>query len=242
MWPPALTLLVLVLGLMSGWANLAHAESTGGSWTYQNIGEMLHTFEGALSEPAIEAELEIGVTAILDAKVLGVLLEYRCKQLTVNQAKLKPGGEILGKLILHKCDTFLAGALSKTCIPNAGGTHPELIETGSIKAVMLLHKLPNGTVDKILIAEPDEANNDFAFVESTSACSIGLKVLIGGKFAIQDPAPTTHKVWHLFNEFSPLTHLFVLSDTPEHAAKIAGSAEAFLAGDHLSYLWAGLWK
>jgi hypothetical protein len=221
---------------------VAQAENTGGSWTYIHSG-VLNVFEGALSEPSISGKLETGTVAILHAKVLGgTLLLYECKALAVNEGKLKTGGEILGKLSFKECETLLNGVLSVPCAPKAGGTQAGVIETNKIKAVMLLHKLDDGTVHKILIATPDEANNDFAFVESSAACSIGLKVLIGGKFAIQDPAPLTHSVNHLIKEFAPLTHLFVISDTVEHAAIILGSAEAFLSGSHVNYEWAGVWN
>ena len=240
----ALGLCALVLGMMAVWAGAAQAEESGGKWTYINpTTSELKTFEGALSEPGVEGVIEKETVGILHAKVLGgTSLLYECKEVTVVGGKLKPGGIVLGKLVFHKCETFLAGVLSKNCNPNAGGVHPELIETNLIKGEMLLFKLENGTKDKILVATPDEANNDFAFVESTEACSIGKKVLIGGKFAIQDLEPTEHKVKHLIKEFAPATHLFVISDTPEHAANILGSAEAFLNGEHAGYKWAGLWN
>ena len=238
----ALGMCALVLGLMAVWAGADQAESTGGSWTYET-GGVLKTFEGALAEPEVTGKMEAGTVGILHAKVLGgTSLLYECKAFTVDSGNLKTGGLVLGKLTFKECETFLNGVLSKNCNPKAGGTEEGVIKTNLIKAVMLLHKLASGTVDKILVAEPDEANNDFAFVESTTACSIGLKVLIGGKFAIQDPAPTAHSVNHLISEFAPLTHLFVISDTAEHAATILGSAEAFLKGTHTGFKFAGLWN
>jgi hypothetical protein len=239
----ALGMCALVLGLMAVWAGAAQAEETGGKWGYIDGAGALKTFEGVLAEPTVGGKMEIGTVGILHAKVLGgTSLLYECKSLTVAEGNLKAGGEVLGKLVFHECETFLNGVLSKNCNPNAGGTKAGLIITNKIKAVMLLHKLASGEVDKILVASPDEANNDFAFVESTEACSIGQKVLIGGKFAIQDAEPTTHLVNHLIKEFAPLTHLFVISDTVEHAANILGSAEAFLTGAHVGFKWAGTWN
>jgi hypothetical protein len=239
----ALGMCALVLGMMAVWAGTASAENTGGSWTYET-GGVLKTFEGALAEPSIDGTLE--ETATLHAKVLGgTELLYHCEEVKVVGGKLKANGVVLGKLVFHKCKTLLNGVTSAPCAPNAGGTHPGLIETNLIEAQMLLHKLASGVVDKILVASPENAAGelivDFTFVESEAGCSIGQKVLIGGKFAIQDAAPTTHSVNHLIKEFAPLTDLFVISKTAEHKASILGSANAFLTGAHVGFKWAGLW-
>jgi hypothetical protein len=236
----ALGMCALVLGLMAVWAGAAQAENTGGSWTYELAGA-LKTFEGVLAEPSIGGELEPG-EAVLHAEVLGgTKLLYDCAELKVVEGKLKANGVVLGRLVFHSCKTLLNGATSANCAPNAKGIHPGLIETNLIKGQMLLHKLASGAVDKIVVAEPDEVGGSFAFVESSAACSIGLKVLIGGKFAIQDQQPSTHLEVHLINEFLPLTDLFVISKTAEHKAEILGSAKAFLTGAHATYKWAGLW-
>jgi hypothetical protein len=227
----------LVLGLMTAWAGAAQAEETGGKWTYINASGELKTFEGALSEPEVSGELETGTVAILHAKVLGgTSLLVECKSMTAPEGKLKAGGTMLGRLIFNECLIYLNGILSKPCTPIGGS-----IETLKLKAVMLLHKLASGTVDKILVAEPDETN-DLAFILTTEVCAIGEKILIGGKFAIEPTNPTTHEVKHLMKEFPALTHMFVISDTPEHAANILGSALAFLKGVHAGLKWAGLWN
>jgi hypothetical protein len=231
----ALGLCALVLGLMAVWAGAAQAEETGGSWTYINAKGELKTFEGTLAEPGIGGEVD--VVGILHSKVLGgTSLLYECKKFSVTEGKLKAEGKALGKLKFEECETFLAGVLSKNCNP-VGGT----IVTNQIKAQMLLHKLAGGTIDKILIAEPD-SGTIFAIVKSTEACSIGEEVPIGGKFAIEPSNPTTHEVKHLIKEFAPLTHLWTISDTVEHAATILGSAWAFLTGEHAGLKFAGLWK
>ncbi len=53
-----------------------------------------------------------------------------------------------------------------------------------------------------------------------------------GKFEVEEVA-------HSFKE-GPLTKLFVISDTPEHKATIAGAASVSLAGEHLNRWWSGL--
>jgi hypothetical protein len=248
----ALGMCALVIGLMAVWAGSAQAELTGGKWTYEPSAGVVKTFEGTLAEPEVSGKLEKETTAVLHTKVLGgTSLLYECKAVSVIGGKLKAelnkekvlvsNGEVLGELTFTGCEAFLGGALSKNCNPVG-----ETIKTKKIKAFMLLHKLPENAkkeiiTDKILVAEPEEGTT-FATVESTELCSIGSKVPIGGKFAIQDPAPTTQSVNHLISEFPALTHLFVISDTVEHAANILGSAEAFLLAPHLGLKWAGVWN
>jgi hypothetical protein len=246
----ALGMCALVLGLMAVWAGAAQAENTGGSWTYET-GGVLKTFEGALAEPEITGEIEKDASGnpiplVLHSEALeGTKVLYECKSFTVAAgSKLKPNGVVLGKLLFHECKTFLNGVESKPCEPKAGGS-PGLIVTGLIKAQMLLHKLAGGTIDKILIAEGEtEAGvltQHFAFIESSASCSLGIKALVGGKFAIEPSNPTTHEVKHLIKEFLPLTELWILSNTLEHKAEILGGAWVFLKGTHLNFKWAGLW-
>jgi hypothetical protein len=240
----ALGMCALVFGMMAVWAGAAQAEETGGKWTYET-GGVLKTFEGALAEPEVSGKMETGTVGILHTKVLGgSSLLYECKAFTVNSGKLKANGVVLGKLTFTECEAFLNSVLSKPCNP-IGGT----IETNLIKGQMLLHKLSGGAIDKILIATPENAAGEtitnFAVVKSEESCSFGASTPIGGKFAIQTNTTaeaTEHLVNHLIKEFAPLSHLFVISDTAEHAATILGSAEAFLKGAHANFKWAGLWN
>jgi hypothetical protein len=233
----ALSLGALALMLTAVWAYVAQAEETGGKWTYETAGGVLKAFEGALAEPGFNGEIEAGTTVLLSTKALGSSFKYECKSLTF-EGKLK-GTEGGGSaaLELKECEAFLNGVLSKSCSPTGG-----IIKTNKIKAAMLLHKLAGGTIDKVLIDSPAEGSGGFAFVESTEACNVGAKVLIGGRVAFQDAAPTTHNVKHLIKEFAPLTHLWIISDTAEHAATLTGSIELFLTEAHAGYKWAGLWN
>jgi hypothetical protein len=232
---------VLILGLMTAWAGTAQAEETGGKWTYET-GGVLKTFEGVLHEPSVGGALEPGTEAVLHAKVLGgTELLYDCTALSVVGGKLQLGGHIRGSLVFSGCRTLLNGVTSNNCKPKAGGTEEGVIKTVPILVLMLLHKLTEGVKDKVLIAHPVEGTN-FAFVESTAACSLGIKVPIGGLLAFQDPAPTEHLVNHLIKEFLPLNDLYVISKTAEHKAHCLSSAILFLTGEHLNYKWAGLWN
>ena len=238
----ALGMCALVLGLMAVWAGAAQAEETGGSWTYIPAGGgTLQTFSGTLHEPSINGALE--ETATLHSEVLeGTKVLYHCTAVSVVGGKLQLGGDVAGTLVFSGCTTLLNGVISAPCKPKAGGTEEGVIKTVAILALMLLHKLAEGGVkDKILIAHPASGTN-FAFVESSATCAIGQKVAVGGLFAIQDAAPSTHAVNHLIKEFLPLTDLYLISKTAEHKAEILGSAIAFLTSPHLNYQWAGLWN
>jgi hypothetical protein len=238
----ALGACALAFSMMAAWAGTAQAEETGGKWTYLTKASELKTFEGALAEPEIGGKIETGTVLVLHSEALGgTKILYECKALAAVGAKLKSNGVALGKLRFTECDTFLNGVLSLPCVPLS-----QTIETNLIEAQMLLHKLAGGTVDKILIAQPETAegqlNTTFALIHSSASCALGLNVPVGGKFAIELSNPTTHEVEHLVKEFSPLTHLWIISDTAEHKANILGSGLAFLAGAHAGLKWAGLWN
>jgi len=231
---------------MAVWAGAAQAESTGGSWTYLNAAGELKTFEGALSEPEIGVEIDVALVMHSEA-LEGTKILYECKKISAAAgSKLKPNGILLGKLIYAECKAFLNGVESKPCEPKEGK-----ITTNLLKGQMLLHKLASdGVKDKILIAEGEtEAGvltQHFAFIESSASCSLGIKVLVGGTFAIQpgtQAEATEHLEKHLIKEFAPLTALWILSNTAEHKATILGSAWAFLKGTgHVGLKFAGLWN
>jgi hypothetical protein len=253
----ALAMCALVLGLMAVWAGAAQAEEPGGSWTYiqPNEPKLLKIFEGVLAEPEISGEIEkdgagVPIPIVLHAEALeGTKVLYECDAFSVAAgSKLKPNGIVLGRLTFTSCKTLLNGVLSEACKPKEGK-----VTTNLIKAQMLLHKLAGGTIDKILIAEGEtEAGGaaNFATIESSAGCSLGIKVPVGGKFAIQgtgvppesNTEPSEHLVKHLIKEFLPLSAIWILSNTPEHKSEILGGAWVFLTGAHTGIKWAGLWK
>jgi hypothetical protein len=232
-------LCALVLGLTAINVNIAQAENTGGSWTYK-LGGVLNTFAGSLHEPTLGGEID-GTHGVLLTKIAGLKVEFLCKKFTVNEGKLQLEGKVLGALTFHECITKINEATQAACEPVAEKVSKGLIKTLKIKGQMLLHKLADGTIHKILVAEPDETTA-FAHIEMGPECAIGTNVLVFGKFAIQDSEPTTHLIKHLIKEFAPLTHLWVISLTAEHKATIDGAAWVFLTGAHVGFEWAGLWN
>jgi hypothetical protein len=233
----ALGACALAFSLMAVWAGAAQAESTGGSWTYET-GGVLKTFEGALAEP--EGNVEIDSEIILHSEGLeGTKILYHCIAVVAISLRYKPNAVIVFRLIFSGCVALLNGVQSLACKPKEGK-----ITTNLVKAQALLHKLAGGSIDKILIAEGQtEAGGaaNLATIESTASCALGIKVPVGGKIALEPSNPTTHEVKHLMREFSPLTHIWLLSDTAEHKANILGSLWIFLIGAHSGLKWAGLW-
>jgi hypothetical protein len=237
----ALALCVLVIGLMALSASAAQAEETGGSWTFMN-GAKLETLP---NNQTIGGEIESGTDGTYLTHIGGNLVEFLCTSFTVNEGLLITGGTALGKLTFHGCTTKINGATQAKCEPNAGGVHPGLIETLKLKGTLLLHKSSDGTKDKIFIIEPDTGSNALAHLELGELCSLGENILFGGKFAAIDckGEAEKHLEKHLLTEFTPLTHLWVISDTVEHAARIDGRAFEFLTGaTNGGKPWATLWN
>lgn len=237
----ALGLCALVLGLMALSAGAAQAEEPGGSWTYlKAAGKELATLP---NEQTIGGTLE-GVSGTMLTKIGGNEVEYTCTSFTMNEGKLITGGTAKGSLTFHGCITKINKVTQPKCEPNAEGIHPGLITTLKMKATLLLHKLGNGTKDKIMIVEPDTGSNAFAHLELGELCSLGENVLFGGKFATIDckGEGEKHLKEHLLTEFAALTHIWAISDTAEHAAKIDGTAFMFLTGANANKEWAALWN
>jgi hypothetical protein len=243
----ALGVCALAISLTSVWASAARAEETGGKWTYLGPGGGLKTFEGLLAEPEIGVEVEKDseekpIPLILHTQVFGsTKVLYECKAVEAAAgSKLRANGVVLGKLIFTQCKASLNGVASAPCTPKE-----EKITTNLIKAQMLLHKLPNESKDKILIAEGQTVEGkaaSFAFIESTMLCMLGSKIPIEGKFAIDLINPTTHGLKLLFREFSQLNSLWIISNTAEHRVYLLGLGLAFLTGEHKGLEWAGLWN
>jgi hypothetical protein len=235
-----LGLCALVLGLMAVGATAAEAEESGGKWTFINGSFSLQELP---NNEAFGAELETGTHLTLLTQILKKNVEILCKSITVRNGRLFTGGTLLMEsLVFHECITKVGGAIQAACEPNAKGLHKGLIESLPIKGTLLLHKLEAGTKDKILILEPDVGSNALIHTEMSELCSIGEDALFGGKLALIPTNPETHEVKHLIKEFSPLTHLWVISDTAEHKATLDGSMLMFLNGPNIGKTWAALWN
>jgi hypothetical protein len=125
----ALGACALAFCLMAVWTGVAQAEETGGKWAYigKTTGEELRTFEGALGEPEISAEVDVSL--VLHSEFLeGTKILYECKTLQTAGSKLKANGVLLGKLIFQECKTFLNGVESVSCKPIGGQITTNLVK------------------------------------------------------------------------------------------------------------------
>jgi hypothetical protein len=177
---------------------------------------------------------ETDVPGVLHTKLAGVSVLFSCTTSSNENLKLKANGTIGtgAKIKLSGCTTQLNGVASKACEPNSGGKEPGVIRSNAGHGLLVLHKLPSGVIDDVFSVLPD-VGETFATIEMSEECSIGEKVPVIGKGTIKDceGLGLTHLLKHLI-EVGPLTELWVLSKTAEHAATVLGSAWIFLTGEH----------
>jgi hypothetical protein len=229
-----LGLCAVVLGLMAFGTTAAQAE-VGAKWLFaQKGGSELFAF----LEASIGAEAE--TTQVLHSKIAGVAVLWECKKLATVNTKLTANGSISkGKIKYSECHTFLNGVLSIPCLPIAGGTQPDVIETLDLHGLIVLHELASGVKDDIVKILP-VSGEVFAHIEMGDNCAIGENVLVLGSATLKDceNLALTHFVKHLV-EVGPLTELWTISKTAEHIATVLGSAWTFLTGAHEGFKWSG---
>jgi hypothetical protein len=223
----ALGLCALVLGLMAIGTGAAQAEK-GSHWN--------------VNGKAITAELlvKIGATlennhGILLSNALGKSFHILCTAMAFEEAELKVEGGSSGKIKFTGCIILLGGVLSKPCEPKDAGV-AGVILTKLLKDLILLHE--GEPVDEL---EPVVAPL-FALIETSAECAFGSSIpVIGGRFTFQDcqKEGRIEKVTHLGTELAALTELWILSKTAEHVARIDGSANVSLIGEHAGLTWSG---
>jgi hypothetical protein len=221
------------LSLMAFAAGSAQAE-TGANWDVN----------GSTALPApVKVKLE-NATGTLLTMISGQLLHILCTAEELLNAELKTGGTFLGLIAFGGCITMMAKppatpVLSKPCQPldKTKATGLSTILTLELKGLIKLHS-GEGTIELL----PDTGSNAFAHIEfDPEECSLPASTLVLGTFFLKDSQGlfTSPAKMHLVAEHS-LTHLYVISDTPEHAAKLDGTAQLELTGAHIGMTWAGL--
>jgi hypothetical protein len=192
-------------------------------------------------EPTVKATLE-NKTGTLLTKIAGAEVEILCTTMETKEFKLKAAGKALGLITFTGCLTRLNKVLSKDCVPLDKGVAGTIL-TLELEGLIVLHLVtPNGVVEPLVRLIPDPpGSNAFAHIEFGEFCSLPEEVLIGGTIFLKDCKnlfKTSQKV-HLVEEHS-LTHIWMISDTPEHALHIDGSKELELSGVHAGMNWSGL--
>jgi hypothetical protein len=224
---------VAALSLMAFSASAAQAE-VGANWDVNGLNNLPAQLKGKLENK----------TGTLLTEIAGVLVHILCTAMELKNAELKAAGTFLGLMTFTGCITLMAKlpatpVLSKPCQPldKTKATGLGTILTLELKGLIKLHS-GEGVVE----ITPDTGSNAFGHFEfDPEECSLPASTLILGKIFLKDSNGSfkTAAKMHLMSEHS-LTHLYVISDTPEHAAKIDGSVELELAGAHTGMTWAGL--
>jgi hypothetical protein len=228
----ALGLCALVLGLMAVAAGPAQAE-VGAHWNVSG-----KSINGTGLKPLVQIKELENKTATILTKILGSLYHILCTAVTLIGFVLLDNGGGSGKIKFTGCIAIVNGVVQKACEPKLEGV-AGVIETSLLKSLLVLHKLENGTVDTLDRIEPNEGET-FTTIQSSETCAVGGKIPTKGKVFIKDCKNEfqTELVDHLLEE-GPLTHIFVISDTPEHQAKLDGSLIFTLAGAHAGLKWSG---
>jgi hypothetical protein len=230
----AIGLCLAIAGLMAVGAGSAQAE-VGSFWLVSGlkVTTLLPELTGALENNHGVILAEIGGTGI---HILCTALAF------VAGNHLLAEGGWLGKVRLSGCIVRLLKVLNSAaslvtlgpCAPPGG-----IIETTTLKGLIRLHKLADGTLHPIKVVEPNVGTLFASFVTSEE-CAFGEKIEFGGKLAFKDckNAFLTDQVEHLFEEFAPLTALY-LNNNVNNKATLHGSVNVKLAGAHAGLTWAG---
>jgi hypothetical protein len=214
-----LGLCALALGLTAIGAGTAQAE-VGSHWNVagKSIPSGLLPFVQVKEIEELKSA-EAGKHLVLLTKLLGgIPFHILCTGMQLIEFHLLTEGGSLGKIRFSGCKTLLGEKASPACNPKEG-----ILETMLLKDLIVLHKLESGVIDTLDRLEPN-AGTTFINFETSPECSVGKKIPVGGVIFLKDcqNAFGTEQVDHLFEQ-GPLTHLWVLSDTVEHAATIDGS-------------------
>ena len=240
-----LGLCAMLFGLMAFGTSGAQAE-VGAKWLILTSGGVLKT--GAELHAKVNLEID-SPTLVLHSEILHIKTLFLCTEVKVDEAKLlaegsigKEAGVVSGsKVLFAKCTTDLNGEAASECTPNDPVTGVGTISTQPGHALLVLHELTGGVKDDLTEIIPDTGlGTTFATIHLPAACPIGTSVPVIGKFFLKDceNKALEHLIKHLVEE-GPLSELFTISKTAEHAAKLLGSAWAFLEGEHAGLKWSG---
>jgi hypothetical protein len=240
-----LGLCAMLFGLMAFGASGAQAE-VGANWLILTTGGIPKT--GAELHASVNLEIDSPVL-ILHSEILHIKVLFLCTEIKLDEAKLLKDGTIGkeegvpsgSKLLLGGCTTDLNGSPAAECTPSDPTAGIGKISTQPFHALLVLHELTGGVKDDLIEIIPDTGlNTTVGTIHLPAACPIGTSVPILGKLFLKDCENLllTHLVKHLVEE-GPLSELFTITRTAEHAAKLLGSAWAFLTGEHAGLKWSG---
>jgi hypothetical protein len=230
----------MVFGIMAFGASAAQA-TPGAKWL------ILH--EGALHEPSnanpaqIEGSIENNTASLL-TKISGSAVKILCTAGNLENAFLVSNGTVKegARVTFTGCKIYIKEIENPSCVPHSPGTAAGTVRTEAGHALLVLHEPSAGVHEDFTKILPDNAESKFGTVEVGELCPLPEKIPIFGVLYVKDceNAALTHLEKHLITQ-APLTHLYALTDTAEHAANIDGSALIFPVGLYLHDLWSGDW-
>jgi hypothetical protein len=208
--------------------------------------------DGKLVELTATALLTQEGTGKLLTKIAGITVVFECTSGASTGGQVEKEGSVSKSnggftIKFSGCTTKLNGATSAPCVPNNEGKESGVIKTKLLHGLIELHELsPGGPKDhlvKILPVAEKVLGEDkpFATIEMGAECAIGTKVNVIGKLRVKECSPHTlleHLETHLFEQ-GPLTELFAISRTAEHASTLDGSVTALLTGEHKDWKFSG---
>jgi hypothetical protein len=219
----------LAIVLLGG--SIGKAES-GASWLVKG------TKVSALLKPAVKVQEIEKAEPPLRASftVFGGVEEYTCTKLELTEFALLTNGSSTGKIRFTGCNIFFKG-VKLGCPPEVKG-ELGVIETSQLNALLVLHKLKDGSTDPLVRIEPSEKGKWLAEINISEECTFG-NGAIGGVVYLKDHngALTTEALTHLF-EAGPLTHAYYVEET--HPATLEGKVVLGLGGEHSNLNWSGL--
>jgi hypothetical protein len=217
-------------------ASTAQAEA-GASWQIINDDE----------EIVDAAKLHAEISALLENKdgsflttIAGISVRILCASgFLKNSTLLGEGSVSAGTVSFGTCKTYLNGKLSEICIPHSPGKPAGTIETRSFEGLIVLHVLANGVHDELVRLKP-VTGTTFVVLEFSEVCAIGEEIPVQGTLFVEESEETLG-VFQRIHEFEqgPLTDLWVLSHTAEHAVNLDGRFSSILWGTHLAERWIG---
>lgn len=217
-------------------AAVAHGE-TGAKWLLAKPLVGLIPF----LEARVGAEIDASVLVLHVLRLPGVEVLFLCTSLQAAEAKLKANGSVGEgfKITFSGCSTDVNGSPNSGCLPTDKIAGKGKVVTSSLHGLIVLHKLANGVKDDLFSIAPDTGET-LATIEMPSECVLGTKAPVFGKVVLEDGegSALTHLVKHLV-KIGPLTELWAFSTAPSQAATLAGSAWAFLTGEHAGLQFSG---
>jgi hypothetical protein len=220
----------LALAVLGG--SVGQAE-TGANWFVKS------TKVSALLKPKVLVQ-EVEEAEKVPLRVLfvafGLNMDYRCAKLEPIEFALLTEGSSTGKVLFSGCKLVVEGMEYAACAPEIEGKSG-LVETKKLKALLVLHKLKDGTTDPLVRVEPSEGKI-FATFFANEECNFGGGT-IGGVVYLKDHNGklSTEGPTHLVEE-GPLTKVYFVEE--EHPATLDGKVVLGLSGEHTQLSWSGL--